>query len=122
MGPLSRCLIPVAALVTVALQRPGVAAQPSMDQVFANIAAASGSLQSSAATLALNALLAGSGHPVPTLQATVSPLQPDPTNACAVPPLGVIAYMNDMFLSFGVRGGPSWHLLLFPCGSMGGWG
>jgi hypothetical protein len=37
--------------------------------------------------------------------ASASPLQLDPNNNCPAPPTVVQTYMNDMFLSFGVRWG-----------------
>jgi hypothetical protein len=79
-------------------------AQSPMDQVFGNIATASGGLQATAVTTALDVLLQGSSFgPSPTIHTTVSALQTDPNNACSTPPAVLVAYMNDMFLSFGVR-------------------
>ena len=95
-------LLAAAAAVGAAIGAPS-----PLDQVFETIAADSAALQSAAAASLLNAVLAGSRfatQPI-SVTASASPLQLDPNNNCPAPPTVVQTYMNDMFLSFGVRWG-----------------
>jgi hypothetical protein len=95
------------ALLAVAAVGAALGAPSPLDQVFETIAADSAALQSAAAGSLLNAVLAGSqfaAQPI-SVAASASPLLLDPANNCPAPPTVVQTYMNDMFLSFGVRWG-----------------